>query len=148
VIDEENAEPSQKFLRLFEYFNRLGNDVGSLLTGPRVKPIMTQLWAEIVSLLHSNTTFWARENDQASKKSMFGLGGLHQFLLDAKFCREASSSYCSDKSAEELKAMENRGIINYCLANDVKDPNIVLKPEKWFQNIIRGVILSTKMLKL
>jgi hypothetical protein len=79
---------------------------------------------------------------------MMGLGGLQQFVLDIKFCREASKAYLTDPAANLLTDMHERAVLHYCLATNTFDPNAILKPEKWYKAITKSAMLTTKLLRL
>lgn len=126
VIDEDSAEPGQKFIRLFEYLYRLGTDINSIVAQRLVKPILGQIWEQAVMLMSADALFWAAEKETA-KKAMMGRGGLQQFVLDMKFCLQASNTYLTEPSKKLLREMHERAVINYCLASNVFDPNTILK---------------------
>jgi hypothetical protein len=47
TIDEDNAEPGQKFIRLFEYLYKLGTDIGNTVTTRMQRPLLGQVWEQV-----------------------------------------------------------------------------------------------------
>lgn len=146
-IDEDTAEPGSKFIRLFEYMYRLGMDINTIIAQRLVRPMLGQIWEQAVFLLSTDPLFWAKEAETA-KKAMMGAGGLQQFVLDMKFCLQASSTYITEDAKKTLREMHERGVINYCVSNNVFNPNDVLKPEKWYTSIVKSAMLTLKALKI
>eukprot|EP01122_Echinamoeba_exundans_P014955 TRINITY_DN690_c0_g2_i1.p1 TRINITY_DN690_c0_g2~~TRINITY_DN690_c0_g2_i1.p1 ORF type:complete len:932 (+),score=179.78 TRINITY_DN690_c0_g2_i1:156-2798(+) len=146
-IDEDSAEPGQKFIRLFEYMYRLGTDINSIIAQRLVRPMLGQIWEQAVRLMSADPLFWSKEQDTA-KKAMMGLGGLQQFVLDMKFCLQASNTYVTEDAKRILREMHERAVVNYCLSNNVFNPNEILKPEKWYTSIVKSAMLTLKALKI
>jgi hypothetical protein len=147
LIDEDSAEPGQKFIRLFEYMYRLGTDINSIIAQRLVRPMLGQIWEQGVRLMSADSLFWSKEQDTA-KKAMMGLGGLQQFVLDMKFCLQASNTYVTEDAKRILREMHERAVVNYCLSNNVFNPNEILKPEKWYTSIVKSAMLTLKALKI
>jgi hypothetical protein len=115
TFDESNASPSQNFIRMFEYLYTLGNDINRLI-GPNsvkeiIQDILEQVACGLIDGLHiiSNINnipldlscgclvghFW--DNEKNRDKSMFGENGIHQLILDMKFCLQAVGNFATAK---------------------------------------------------
>jgi hypothetical protein len=145
TFDESNASPSQNFIRMFEYLYTLGNDINRLI-GPNsvkeiIQDILEQVACGLIDGLHiiSNINnipldlscgclvghFW--DNEKNRDKSMFGENGIHQLILDMKFCLQAVGNFATAKTTNALKSVIERSLLHHCLATKVEDPSKFLK---------------------
>jgi hypothetical protein len=143
-IDNMNAAPSTKIVRLFEYLYNLSIDVGNFVNKNYVKSIVQEV-LEQVALGFSEGKFWQNEKDKV--KAMFTVSGIQQMVLDFKYCIEASGNYASLKTLDTFRSVIDRALVHYCLATGTQDPSTFLKAEKWFQSIIKNSVANSKTLK-
>jgi hypothetical protein len=139
-IDDASAAPSPNVVRVFEYvLGTLSTDITNAIGANEVKELQTLLFSRIVDEMGIGP-FWSRESDK--EESMFGgEGGLQQFILDMKFCLEACAPFRAPDIADKIKALIDRGILNYCTAKKVfKNLEKILKDDVWEKKVIKAAI--------
>jgi len=81
------------------------------------------------SMMDKNSEFWLHQE--------FGLGGLHQLLVDLKFFLESISIFTTDTSEDEIQKVMDHATFIYSKSSGKKIENL-LQNDKWFSEKIRN----------